>query len=97
MILPLLIACDQPAIPTTGDAASFDVYCGDDLEAVMGHVDQTVILNLSMCWEDASLGEVCDMTPAPATIIHRPVWGLVADCTEYGPDAWLRASYLLTR
>ena len=94
--LMLLLACDTSPVQTTGKVSSFDVRCGDDLWTAMGHVDQRTALNVSMCWHTLDGDEMCDMTPAPETIIYRPVAGFVADCTEYGADAWLRVSYLLT-
>lgn len=83
-------------IETTGEVTSFDVRCGEDLSATMGHVDQRTALNFAICWESAGGDELCDMTPAPGTVIHRPLAGFTADCTGYGESAWLRISYLLT-
>ena len=96
MIIALLLACEPSSIQTTGEATSFDVQCGPDLWTAMGHVDQRTALNMSICWLEADGDEVCDMTPAPGTIVHRPVTGFVADSPDYGPDASLRISYLLT-
>lgn len=90
----LAMGCEDE-ISTTGAVASIDIHCGDDLIAGMGHVGQSLVLSLSMCVENETLGAVCDMTPAPGTITHWPAWGFVADCTDYGPDAWMRASYLI--
>ena len=78
----------------TGTGRMLQVLSSRAREAI--GVDQRTALNVSMCWHTLDGDEVCDMTPAPETIIYRPVAGFVADCTEYGADAWLRVSYLLT-
>jgi hypothetical protein len=95
-MLLLLLACDS-VTPTTGEVGTVDLHCGQDLLTAAGHLEPAVVTSLSMCWPDDVVGELCDMTPAPMTIIYRPRWGYVADCTDYGPDAWMRVHHLIAR